>query len=365
MTVREVIHVLEELAPGSLQESYDNTGLNVGDENAEVTGILCTLDVTQEVLEEAIALKANLILAHHPLIFQGLKSISGKNMVEKLVINAIRNGINIYAGHTNFDNVPGGVNTMICQKLALKNCRILAPMKDDLYKLVTFVPDDHANAVREALFSAGAGHIGDYDSCSFNTKGEGTFRGLEGSDQFVGEKGHVHYENEVKVEVILPRFQKGKIIKALLAGHPYEEVAYDLYPLANDNPYAGAGMVGDFENPIKLQDLLIRLKKIFFAEGIRYTGNEDKTISKVAVCGGSGAFLIHQAKRSDAEVFITGDIKYHQFFDGDDQLSLIDIGHYESEQFTKDIFYESVMKKIPKFAVHLSKVKTNPIKYYK
>jgi dinuclear metal center YbgI/SA1388 family protein len=331
----------------------------------DVMGVLCTIDVTEEVLDEAINKGANLILSHHPLIFQGIKTLTGQDWIEKLIIRAIRKNIAIYAGHTNFDNIPNGVNAKICTKLKLKNCKILAPQKDQLLKLITFVPEANANIVRSALFAAGAGHIGNYDSCSFNTPGEGSFRGLEESNQYVGEKGEIHFEKEIKIEVILPSFSKNKIIKNLLKNHPYEEVAYDLYPLNNDNPYAGAGMIGELDSPIRVTEFLENIKNVFNANGIRYTGNENKQIQKIAVCGGSGAFLIKTALAKGADAFITGDIKYHQFFDGLNKLTIVDIGHYESEQFTKDIFYESVMKKIPKFAVHLSEVKTSPIKYFK
>jgi dinuclear metal center YbgI/SA1388 family protein len=365
MKVKDIIQLLEEIAPRGFQETYDNSGLNLGNPENEVSGILCTLDVTEEVIDEALQKQANLILAHHPVLFEGLKSITGKNYIERIAIKAIRNNIAIYAGHTNFDNVPTGVNAKICEKLNLKGTKILAPLKEQLFKLVTFVPEEKATEVREAIFEAGGGYIGNYDKCSFNTQGQGTFRGLDHSDPYVGEKGVIHYESETKVEVILPRFRKNQVIQALLKSHPYEEVAYDIYPLANENPHAGAGMIGNLEKAMPLKDLLADLKKVFNATGIRYTGTADKMIKKVAVCGGSGSFLIKHALATGADVFITGDVKYHQFFDGGNRLSIVDIGHYESEQFTKDIFYESVMKKIPKFAVHLSEVKTSPINYFK
>ncbi len=365
MTVKDVISLIEEIAPVSLQESYDNAGLNVGNPNNKVSGVLCTLDVTLEVLQEAIDLKANLILAHHPLIFQGLKSLTGKNEVEQIIIKAIQNNVSIYAGHTNMDNVMLGVNSKICEKLQLQNCKILSPVKNHLLKLVTFVPTQHVDVVRTALFDAGAGHIGNYDCCSYNSEGNGSFRALEGTTPFVGEKNKLHFEEETKIEVILPKHLKKNILSALISNHPYEEVAYDLYPLENENPSIGAGMIGTLKETTTLNNLLIRLKNDFYAEGIRYTGDVNKEIQKIAVCGGSGAFLIDQAKRKNADAFITGDIKYHQFFEGSEKLSLVDIGHYESEQFTKNIFYEAVMKKMPTFAVHLSKVTTTAVKYFK
>jgi dinuclear metal center YbgI/SA1388 family protein len=365
MKVKEIINILENIAHPAYQEGYDNTGLNIGNPEMEVKGILCTLDVTMEVVDEALAKNANLIIAHHPLIFDGLKSLTGKSEIEQIVIRAIKENIAIYAGHTSFDNVPNGVNAKICGILGVYKCEILAPQRNELLKLVTFIPETHANDVREALFKAGAGHIGNYDSCSFNTPGQGSFRGSEKTTPFVGNKGEVHFENEIKTEVIIPRFLKNKAVTTLLKNHPYEEVAYDIYPLENENPFIGAGMIGELKEALPLKKLLKLLQEKFSAEGIRYTCDADKSIKKIAVCGGSGAFLIKKAIAKGADAFITGDIKYHQFFEGSDQMSIIDIGHYESEQFTKDIFYESVMKKIPKFAVHLSEVKTSPIKYFK
>lgn len=365
MKVLDVIKTLESAAHKGLQESYDNSGLNIGDPQMDVQGILCTIDITEDVLDEAISLGANLIIAHHPLIFSGLKAITGKNYIERIAIKAIKENIAIFAAHTNFDNIPEGVNAKICEKLDLTDTRILSPIKDQLIKLSTFVPNKYAEKVRERLFEVGAGKIGNYESCSFNTEGKGSFKALDDAEPFVGEKGSTHFENETRIEVILPKYLKGKVISTLLNAHPYEEVAYDLYPLLNENTFAGAGMIGKVKKPISLNDLLKQLEETFNAKGIRYTGTTDKTINTIAVCGGSGAFLINEAKAKGADVFITGDVKYHQFFDANSKLSIVDIGHFESEQFTKDIFYELVMKKMPKFAVHLSKVTTSPIKYYK
>ncbi len=364
MIIKEVISILEGLSPIALQEGYDNSGLSVGNKEQEVSGILCTLDVTMEVLEEAIQKKANLIVSHHPVIFQGLKSLTGKNNVEKIVIKAIQNNIALYAGHTNFDNTYNGVNKVICNKIGLSKLKILSPLKDKLVKLVTFVPVDNAEKVRQAIFDAGAGVIGNYDSCSYNTKGEGTFRGNENTNPFVGEQGKLHKETEVRIETILPSYLQNKVIAALFLAHPYEEVAYDLYPLNNSYNSVGAGMIGELPDSISANKLLQLLQTEFKAKGIRFAGDDSKKIKRIAVCGGSGSFLINDAIRNKAEVFITGDIKYHQFFDNHNKLLIIDIGHFESEQFTKELFYEVLTKNLPKFAVHLSEIKTNPIKYF-
>ncbi len=364
MKISEIVKTLDSFAPRELQESYDNSGLSVGNPDIGVTGILCTIDITHEVIDEAILKNANLIVSHHPLIFQGLKSLTGSNFVEEIVIKAIKNDLAIYSGHTNFDNINSGVNRKICDIIGLQNCKVLNPLENQLVKLVTFVPVEHAEAVRQAIFESGAGNIGNYDSCSYNVFGKGSFRGNENTNPYVGKKGEVHFEEEVRIETILPVYLKNKVLKALISAHPYEEVAYDFYPLMNLNYQAGAGMIGELPAPVDLEVLLKLLKDKFEAKGIRYAGNNRHHILKVAVCGGSGSSLIKNAIQQSADVFITGDVKYHQFFESGNSMTVIDIGHFESEQFTKDIFYELLTKKFPKFAVHLSEVKTNPVNYY-
>lgn len=364
MQVSDITDYLESLAPAALQESYDNCGLITGRRDMEITGALITLDCTEAVVEEAVANKCNLIVAHHPIVFSGLKKINGKNYVERVIINAIKNDIAIYAIHTNLDNVPGGVNGMICERLGLTNCSILAPKQGLLRKLVTFCPTDKADGVREALFAAGAGHIGNYDGCSYNSEGTGTFRAGEGTDPYVGRQGELHREPETKIEVIYPQHAEARILKSLLAAHPYEEVAYDLVPLANSWVRAGSGMLGELPEALPVEKFLAKLKNDMKTACIRYTPVEGKTIRKVAVCGGSGSFLTGAAMGAGADVLVTADFKYHQFFDGEGRLVIADIGHYESEQFTKDLLERLVKKKFPTFAVRLSGINTNPINYY-
>jgi dinuclear metal center YbgI/SA1388 family protein len=364
MKLKEVVKILEDFAPVQLQESYDNAGLIVGNPEANIKGVLCTVDITESVLNEALSLGANFIISHHPIIFQGIKSITGKTENEKILIQAIKNDIAIYSAHTNLDNVTNGVNQVICDKLGLKGCKILQPLKNQLLKIITFVPIDSSNKVREAMFNAGAGKIGNYDSCSFNIDGQGTFRGNENTNPFVGEKGKLHFENETKIETIVPKFLVNRVVSAMIKAHPYEEIAYDIYPLDNEYSQAGAGMIGHFEKAIEVIKFLDLLKDTFKISVIKYSGNHNINISKVAVCGGSGSFLINEAIKQGAQALVTGDIKYHQFFDAGSTLLLCDIGHYESEQFTKEIFYSLLIKKISTFAVHLSIEVTNPIKYY-
>jgi dinuclear metal center YbgI/SA1388 family protein len=364
MKIKEIIAALEELAPLSLQENYDNSGLITGNSEDEVKSVLCTVDVTEEVVEEALKTGSNLILSHHPVIFKSVKSITGRSYTERILIKAIKNDIAIYSAHTNIDNIAVGVNQAICDKLGLKNCSVLSPMQDQLLKIVSFVPENHAAKVREALFKGGAGHIGNYDNCSYSVSGQGTFRGNEKSNPFVGKKGKLHTENETRIEAIVPKQFVNRVIEELLLVHPYEEVAYDVYPLSNKYKLAGSGMIGTFEKSLPTVDFLEKLKKKFKITAIRYAGNVTKKIEKVAVCGGSGSFLLKDAIQEKADAFVTADIKYHQFFDAENSILLCDIGHYESEQFTKEIFYTFLTKKFSTFAVRLSQVVTNPIKYY-
>lgn len=363
MQIAELVSFLNQFAPLKLQESYDNCGLLLGDSSLELKSVLTSIDITNAVVDEAIQLGCNFILAHHPFIFQGLKQITPESETGKIIFKAIENKVSIFAMHTNLDSLEYGVNHKICQKLGLLNCQILKPSLNQLSKLVTYVPTDHLEKIQHAVFEAGAGHIGNYDQCSFNIDGTGTFRGLEGSNPFVGEKGKKHFEKETRFETIFPAFLKNKIINALLKNHPYEEVAYDIYKLENSYTKTGMGMIGYLKNETDELTFLKQVKNIFECKNIKYTPLLHKKIKKIAVCGGSGSFLIHDAITAGADIFITSDLKYHQFFDAENKMVIADIGHWESEHFTNEIFYEIVTKKFPTFAVHISKVKTNPINY--
>ncbi len=362
--LKEITRFLEDLAPLSFQEEYDNSGLQVGDREMEVTGILITLDVTEEVMEEAARLGFNLVVSHHPVIFGGLKSLTGKNASQRIVAEAIRKGIAIYSGHTNVDAIPEGVSRTMADRLGLVNQRILDPMKGQLKKVAVFVPHDHMEEVRSAMFRAGAGQVGEYEQCSFNLEGKGTFRGLEGTDPFVGKTGEMHQEPETRVETIVPAHRVDKVVQAMVAAHPYEEVAYDIYALENRSAVAGMGMTGDLEDPMDETVFLNFVKDRFGVPVIRHSMLKGNPVKRVALCGGAGSFLLGKAIGSGADVFITGDLKYHQFFDADGRIVVMDIGHFESEQFTRELFYELLKKKFPKFAIRLSETDTNPIKYF-
>ena len=364
MKIREITAFFEKLAPLAYQESYDNSGLQVGNYSMEVTGAIVTIDITEEVIEEAISKKINLVIGHHPVIFGGLKSITGKSMPERVVQKAIKNDIAIYAVHTNIDSIRQGVSGKICEKIGLRNTRILDPVQNRLKKLVVFVPLENAEKLRQAVFAAGAGVIGNYDSCSYNLEGQGTFRGGEETNPYVGEKGKLHTEPEVRVETIFPEHLKGKVITAMLQAHPYEEVAYDIYPLENKYPEIGMGMIGDLDEPVSERAFLEMLKGTFRTGVIRHSDLLGKEVRKVAVCGGAGSSLLRKAISEKADFFVSGDFKYHQFFDAEGKIVIADIGHFESEQYTTEIFYDLLLKNFPKFAVQLSEINTNPIKYF-
>jgi dinuclear metal center YbgI/SA1388 family protein len=363
MNIATIISFLETLAPTALQETYDNAGLITGDRNAACSGIIITLDATEEVIEEAVNKGYNLVIAHHPIIFKGLKRITGSNYVERTVISAIRNDIAIYAIHTNLDNVLEGVSGKMAEKLGLENVRVLQPRERSLKKLYTYVPTAHTESVRQALFSAGAGEIGNYSECSFGSEGKGTFKAGAGTNPFVGKQGERHEETEMKLEVIFPSWLERSVISALRNSHPYEEVAFEVISLDNFYIRAGSGVIGEWKEGLDATSFIDKLSKTFNVPVVRHTRPTGKPIRRVALCGGAGSFLISKALSSEADAFITGDIKYHEFFDADGRLLIADIGHYESEQYTIDLLKEKLEEKFPNFAVLKTGVNTNPVHY--
>jgi dinuclear metal center YbgI/SA1388 family protein len=364
MKIKEIIGALEIFAAPELQEDYDNAGLITGDSTVECTGALCCLDVTVDVLEEARKKNCNLVIAHHPVIFKGLKRLNGNSYVEKVIIEAIRHNLAIYACHTNLDNVVMGVNQVMAEKLGLKNIKILAPKKKMLRRLITFAPVDQAEKVRAAIFAAGAGHIGKYAECSFNSAGTGTFKAEEGADPYVGEIGKQHREEETKIEIVYPFYLEQQVVDALIASHPYEEVAYDIFTMENVHFGIGAGIIGELETGQSEQEFLSQVKTAFRLKVLKHTALRSKPVKSVALCGGSGAFLIPKAVAMGADFYITSDIKYHEFFNAGTGTVVADIGHYESEQYTIDLLHNLVAKKFPTFAVLKTTVNTNPVSYF-
>ncbi|UKM64793.1 Nif3-like dinuclear metal center hexameric protein [Flavobacteriaceae bacterium GSB9] len=364
MIVQDVINHLETLAPLAYAEDFDNVGLLVGDKNTNITGVLVTLDTLETVVDEAIEKNCNLIVSFHPIIFKGLKKLTGKSYVERVVIKAIKHDIAIYSMHTALDNALQGVNDMICNQLELENKRILIPQSATIKKLTTYVPKDEADNLRAALFKTGAGSIGNYDDCSFNVEGYGTFNGNEASNPTKGQKGHIHTEAETKITITYEKHLEQQLLQTLFKSHSYEEVAYEITTLENKNQNIGIGMVGELKKPLDETAFLKHLKTKMGTPCIRHSAFLGKTIKKVVVLGGSGSFAISAAKGAGADAFVTADLKYHDFFQAENNMLLADIGHYESEQFTKNLLVAYLTKKIPNFAIILSKTNTNPVKYF-
>ena len=364
MLIQDVIDILEEYAPLDYAEDFDNVGLLVGSKEQNLTGILVTLDTLETVVDEAIEKKCNLIVSFHPIIFNGLKKITGKNYVERSILKAIKNDIAIYAIHTALDNAKLGVNDMICEQLGLINRQIMIPKAQTIKKLTTYVPKAEAEDLRNELFKVGAGNIGNYSNCSFNVEGTGTFRGNKEANPTIGEKGLTHFEDEVQVSMIFNKDRESSILKTLFETHSYEEVAYEIVTLENKNQNIGMGMIGELPNAMDINSFLKNVKKKFNCGVLRHSEFLNKSINKIAVLGGSGSFAIDNAIRSGADVFLTSDLKYHDFFKAEKKIVLVDIGHYESEQFTKNLIASRLTKKITNFAIILSKTNTNPIKYY-
>jgi dinuclear metal center YbgI/SA1388 family protein len=363
MLASEIIACLERLAPPPLQESYDNSGLLVGNAQREVKGVLVSLDCTEAVIDDAIRQGCDMVVCHHPIIFSGLKRLNGANYIERTVMKAIKEDVLIYAIHTNLDNVRDGVNRRIAERIGILDTQVLAPVRGHLRKLVTYVPTSHAEQVRSALWQAGAGHIGHYDLCSFNVNGKGTFRGDDTTGPFIGRPNEMEMVEEVRIEVIYPKHIETQLLKALRATHPYEEVAYDLLMTENVWQDVGAGLVGELPEAIDTLTFLSSLKEKMNTACVRHTPILKQKVKRIAVCGGAGSFLIKDAIRARADVLVTSDIKYHQFFDADGRLVIADIGHFESEQFTIDLLVDHLKRQFPTFATRFPEVTTNPINY--
>jgi len=364
MKIKEVIAYLEEFAPIQSQESYDNCGLQLGDHSQEITAVLVCLDCTEDVVQEAIDKGCNLIISHHPVIFSGLKSLTGKNYVERTLLRCMQHSIALYAMHTNLDNHIHGVNFQIAKQLGLNNVEILRPKSGVLYKLIVYSPLGAIADVNAAAFSAGAGNIGNYEECAFETKGVGSFKAKLGANPAIGKIGELEKHEEIKVEYLVSSHTLSTVLSAIKKVHPYEEVAHEIVALKNKNQTEGSGMVGELENEMDEVDFLHHLKRTFLCGTIRHTALLNKKVKRIAFCGGSGSFLLPDAKATGATVFITGDFKYHEFFDAEKQIMIADIGHYESEQFTTNLIADILKKKFTTFAIQITGINTNPINYF-
>ncbi len=364
MKLKAITQFLEHQYPLSLQESYDNSGLLIGVLEMEITGVLICLDSIEKIVDEAIEKNCNLIIAHHPIIFKGLKKITESNYIERIVSKCIKNDIALYAIHTNLDNHFDGVNKEIANRIGLKNLRILQPIQGNLSKLTVFVPKDALEKLDEAIFKAGGGQIGNYSECHFRTEGTGTFKGNENSNPQIGNKNVREAFEEFRVEYLVSNYNLRNVLNAMYASHPYEEVAYEIYPIQNSNQFEGAGMIGEIETEVDEITFLTQLKTTFNCGIIRHSQLLGRKIKKVAVCGGSGSFLLSKAIQQKADIFITGDFKYHEFFDAEKQIIIADIGHFESEQFTTNLLAERMKENFTNFAIHLTEHNTNPINYF-
>lgn len=364
MKINQIVQILEEWAPTSYAEDFDNVGLLVGNKNRSCTAALITHDVSVAVVEEAIANNCNLIICFHPIIFKGLTAITGKNYVEKTVLKAIENKIAIYALHTALDNHEFGISYHLGQLLSLTKQRILIPQKNNLFHLTTYVPISDKEKLLTALHDAGAGSLGNYSHCSFSVAGEGRFLPHQNSTPAIGEKNAMTHVEEVQIGVIVPKHTQQKVLNALENAHPYETVAYELIAIENQHPNIGLGSIGELKSPLPINDFLKKVKSALNIPYIRHSESGKKNIKTVAVLGGSGSFCIDAAKRQGADALVTADLKYHDFFKAEKDLLLIDAGHYETEQFTKRLILEYLTKKIPNFAFTLSEENTNPVKYF-
>ena len=363
MKLRDLIFALESLAPPALQEGYDNAGLVFGDPETTIDSCLVCLDVTPEVLEEAIAASIPVIISHHPLIFHGIKKLEQGDPVADLLVKAIQHNIALFSVHTNLDNIHSGVNQILSDRLGIEKPEILKPAGGNLIKLAVFCPLAHADKVRSAIFEAGAGVIGNYDCCSFNVQGRGSFRANKNASPYVGEINQIHLEEEVRIETIMPKYLERQVVKAMIAAHPYEEVAYDIYPLLNSDPGVGAGMVGSLPGAKDELTFMAELKKTLGVPVLRHSALLGSKVSRVAVCGGSGSFLLEDAIRAGADAFITADVKYHQFQLAAGRILFIDAGHFETEQFTVELIARYLNDIFSNFAVHISKMAHNPVNY--
>lgn len=364
MKIQDIINVLEEMAPTAYAEDFDNVGLLLGDKNETCTGVLVCHDALENVIDEAIATNCNLVVCFHPILFSGLKKITGKNYVERAVLKAIKNDIAIFAVHTALDNHKNGVNKIMCDALGLKNSKILVPKQQFIKKLTTYTTPENVEQVKKALFNAGAGAIGDYNECSFTSEGIGSYRGNENTNPTVGTAGELMHEKEIKIEVIFEKHLQNQILNALFKAHVYEQVAYQIVTLDNQHQDIGLGMIAEFETPMSEQNFLQFVKDNMQCGGIRHSALLNKQIKRVAVLGGSGSFAIAAAINQNADAFLTADLKYHQFYEAENKLLLCDIGHFESERYTKNYIFDYITKKLRNFAIILSQENTNPVKYF-
>ncbi|MGE5314528.1 MAG: Nif3-like dinuclear metal center hexameric protein [Acidobacteriota bacterium] len=367
MTIAEFQQEFERTTPPGAAWKNDNIGLLIGRHDAEIANILVALDVTMEVAREAVRKKANLIVAHHPVIFQPLKAVTSQTAAGRLALYLIEHGVAVYAAHTNFDSVKTGVSFALAACLELSDVSVLSPQRDSLAKIAVFVPPSHAEAVAEAMHGKGAGMFTKYDECSFRTDGIGTFRGMADAQPFIGRVGELERTQEVRIEMLAERWKIDSVVRAMIEAHPYEEVAYDVYPLENRNTEYGLGAVGTLRVPVRGSQFLKRVRRLLHCEGIRYAGSAERMISRVAVCGGSGSDLIADARRAGADAFVTADLKYHTMQDAAEHLLIVDAGHYETERIALGPLSDQLRsiggRAGARHRIFVTQITTNPIHF--
>jgi dinuclear metal center YbgI/SA1388 family protein len=370
ITVAEIAAALEAWAPPASKLDYDNVGLQVGDARREAASVLVALDLTAAVVEEARETGADLVVTHHPLLFRPLKKLTADDPAGALALRLAEHGIAYYAIHTNLDAAPGGVSFALAGRLGLEGIRFLEPSEESLVKLVTFAPAAHAEAVRRAMAEAGAGHIGDYEACAFTIRGTGHFRPGERANPFIGEAGGAEEAvEEVRIEAEVMRWDLGRVVRAMKAAHPYEEVAYDVYPVEQPATRVGFGAVGFLQAPTTLEAFLAVVAARLDAAALRYSGDPAMPVRTVAVCGGAGASLIPRALAAGADAFVTADVTYHRFFEpldaeGRPRMALVDAGHYETEALTEPLLVDWLAHHFPDLAVRKTRHRTSPMRTF-
>jgi len=369
ITIKEVAYSLENWAPRAVAESYDNVGLQVGRMNTPVSGVLVALDLTHDVIDEALEVGANLIVTHHPNIFRPIRHLTDMSYVPGLALRLAESKLAHYALHTNLDNARNGVSFALAGLLGLRNVQFLDQKEDVLQVLVVYVPEAHAESVQLAMASAGAGLIGNYDACAFSSKGTGYFRPRMAAKPFVGTEGKLHAEPEIRIECQVEKWRLHGVLHAIQSAHPYEEVAYHVFPALQPSQNYGLGAIGELQETITLDKYLEIICERLKTRAIRVVGNAEMPIKKVAVCGGSGGSFIALAQRSDADLYITGDLTYHLNFEvlddrGKPRMALADVGHYESEWITEELVVSRLIALQPDVQVHRTRHSTNPTRLY-
>lgn len=364
LPLKTLLAGLEQWVPFVWQENYDNAGLILGDPNQQIRKALVCFDVTPEVVDEAVRNEADLILSHHPAIFKGIKRINPASRLGYMLKQSLCHDIAWCALHTNLDNTLSGVNSWLCEHLGLQEVRPLVPLQGIYGKLQVYVPEAYAEKLRQALAEAGCGAGTKYDTCSYTSRGEGRFRAGSQAHPFTGRIGELHCEAECKIECLYPLHKTRQVLDVLRTNHPYEEPAFDLLPLQNEAVEQGAGAIGILPETMQERELLDKLKELTGVHCIRHSGFQGRRIKKIALCGGSGGSFIANACGQKADVYITGDLKYHDFTDTEPGTWLVDIGHFESEKFAMELIFRFIRKNFPNFAVSISEQAKNPVSFY-